>query len=80
MKVVKYYLAHDVKIINFKDNSGMNGFHYACAYGRNSILELLLNKPHGIEFDAKDNDGKNGLMWACLRGHDDTVRLILQNI
>src|SRR6266700_967011 len=54
----------------------LEGFLYACGYGRNSVVELLLEK-NSVDLAAHRGDGQTGLHWASIGGHPDTVKLLL---
>lgn len=54
----------------------MDGFTWACEFGRNSVIEFLLD--HGIKVDAKLKRRETGLHWAAYEGHADTTRLLLE--
>lgn len=54
----------------------IDGFTSACTFGRNSVIEFLLD--HGVEVNTKLNGGSTGLHWAAYEGHGDTVRLLLE--
>jgi ankyrin repeat protein len=49
-------------------------FVWACAYGRASVVELLLD--HGVDPAATDNHDMTGLQWAEANGHSDVVALL----
>jgi ankyrin repeat protein len=46
---------------------------WACAYGRSSVVELLLE--HGVDPSAQDGHGRTGLEWAAANGHTEVVEL-----
>jgi hypothetical protein len=52
-----------------------NGFLWACEYGRNSVVEFLLEK--GVDLRTRGNTGLTGLHWAVAGGQLDTIRLLL---
>ncbi|HEX4750323.1 MAG TPA: ankyrin repeat domain-containing protein [Bryobacteraceae bacterium] len=52
------------------------GFLWACEYGRNSVVEFLLNK--GVDLQAQANTGLTGLHWAVVGGQAKTVQLLLE--
>ncbi|HEY1336577.1 MAG TPA: ankyrin repeat domain-containing protein [Bryobacteraceae bacterium] len=54
----------------------IDGFTWACEFGRNSVIEFLLG--HGMNIDARLKGGETGLHWAAYEGHVDTVRLLLE--
>lgn len=48
---------------------------WACAYGRNTVVEFLLD--NGADLAAHREDGQTALHWAVIGGHPDTVKLLL---
>lgn len=54
----------------------IDGFIWACEFGRNSVVEFLLEK--GAAVDTKDKRGATGLHWAAYDGNADTVALLLE--
>lgn len=52
-----------------------SGFMWACEYGRNDVVALLLK--HGMDLHAKQITGLMGLHWAVVGGHLETVRMLL---
>ena len=51
------------------------GFLWACEYGRNDVLEFLLQR--GARLDSSANTGQTPLHWAVIGGHIDTINLLL---
>jgi ankyrin repeat protein len=51
------------------------GFLWACEYGRNDVVEFLLER--GVELDAQQNTGLTGLHWAIVGAQLETVKLLL---
>jgi hypothetical protein len=58
-------------------NHRRDAFLYACAYGRNSVVDFLLEK--GADLTAHRADGQTALHWAIVGGHLDTVKLLLRH-
>jgi hypothetical protein len=54
-----------------------DAFCWACEYGRNSVVEFLLEK--GADLAAHRADGQTALHWAVIGGHPDTVKLLLRH-
>jgi ankyrin repeat protein len=54
-----------------------DAFCWACEYGRNSTIELLLEK--GADIAAHRADGQTALHWAVIGGHPDTLKLLLRH-
>ncbi|HKX28207.1 MAG TPA: ankyrin repeat domain-containing protein [Blastocatellia bacterium] len=55
----------------------MDGFARACAFGRISVIDFLLQT--GMEVDAKlRHEGQTGLHWAAYGGHVEAVKLLLE--
>jgi ankyrin repeat protein len=51
------------------------GLVYACGYGRNKVVEFLLDK--GVDLAAQNRSGQTGLHMAVVGGHLETVKLLL---
>lgn len=51
------------------------GLFWACEYGRNDVVELLLQK--GVSLAARSPDGQSPLHWAVIGGQTETVKLLL---
>jgi len=54
-----------------------DAFLYACAYGRNTTTEFLLEK--GADLNTHRADGQTALHWAAIGGHPDTIKLLLRH-
>jgi hypothetical protein len=53
------------------------GFLYACQFGRNEMVEFLLER--GMDPAAQDSNGQTGLHWAAIGRQVDTVNLLLRH-
>jgi hypothetical protein len=53
------------------------GFLWACEYGRNEVVEFLLNR--GVDLFAQQNTGLTGLHWAVAGGQLETIKLLLEH-
>ena len=51
------------------------GFMWACEYGRDGVVDFLLQK--GVDLLAQANTGQTGLHWAVIGGQVETIRLLL---
>ena len=51
------------------------GFLWACEYGRNEVVEFLLQ--YGASLESQANTGQTPLHWAVIGGHEDTIKLLL---
>jgi len=58
-------------------NHQRDAFLYACAYGRDNVVEFLLEK--GADLTAHRADGQTALHWAIIGGQLDTVKLLLRH-
>jgi len=55
----------------------IDGFAWACEFGRANVVDLLLRR--GVKIDARlKHNGQTGLHWAAHGGHVDTVKLLLE--
>ncbi len=52
------------------------GFLWACEYGRNNVVEFLLQR--GVDLLAQANTGETGLHWAVIGGQVHTIKLLLK--
>jgi ankyrin repeat protein len=52
-------------------------FLWACEYGRNSVVELLLES--GVPVQTQADTGQTALHWAVIGGHADTITLLLDH-
>jgi ankyrin repeat protein len=48
---------------------------WACEYGRNAVVEFLLQR--GVSLESQANTGQTALHWAVIGGHEDTIKLLL---
>ena len=61
----------------FTPKQMVDGFTWACEFGRTSVVDFLLRQ--GIGAGAKlPHHGATGLHWAAYEGHSDTVALLLE--
>jgi hypothetical protein len=51
------------------------GFLWACEYGRNEVLDFLLQR--GASLESRANTGQTALHWAVIGGRKDTIKLLL---
>lgn len=54
-----------------------SAFSYACAWGRNNVVEFLLEKD--VDLTSHGNDGQTGLHWAAIGGQLETIKLLLKH-
>ena len=64
--------------LNAKANYGSPAFHYACRYGRTSIVEMMINNSESLKLDltARNKYGETGFQLAQDWGRTDVVNLI----
>jgi hypothetical protein len=51
------------------------GFLWACEYGRNNVVEFLLQR--GVDLLTQADTGESGLHWAVIGGQLDTIKMLL---
>jgi ankyrin repeat protein len=77
LDVVQSFFDDDGKLKGNATKAQMEaGFQWACEYGRNDVVEFLLD--HGMDLQAGENIDETGLHWAAIGGHVDTIELLLQ--
>jgi hypothetical protein len=52
-----------------------SGFMWACGYGRNHVVEFLLQ--NGFDLRTQDDDRQTGAHWAAIGGQLETIKLLL---
>jgi ankyrin repeat protein len=53
------------------------GFCFACGYGRNDVIEFLLER--GVDIHAGESIDQTGLHWAVFSAQIDTIKLLLKH-
>ncbi len=77
LDVVQSFFNHDGGLRADATKAQMeNGFLWACEYGRNSVVEFLLDR--GVDLRAKGDTGLTGLHWSIVGSQLDTIRLLLE--
>jgi ankyrin repeat protein len=75
--VVKGYFNEDgTRKAKTSQKQVQRAFLYACNWGRNNVIEFLLDK--GIDLEDGGEGGQTGLHCAAIGGHIDTVKLLLK--
>ena len=76
LEVVKSFFYEDGRLKPTVGRSQMDrGFLWACEYGRNHIVELLLQK--GADLASQANTGMTALHWAVIGGQLETIKLLI---
>ena len=68
----------DVNVNWVRESSGWTPLQRACAFGRDSIVAILLAHPD-IDTNSKDESRKTPFYQACFHGHTSCVRLLLKD-
>ena len=65
--------------INFVDDQGRTALHYACYYGDELMVKVLLQHfiKNGIDVNATDNNGRTPLHHAVRSGHLKVTRKVI---
>jgi ankyrin repeat protein len=61
------------------------GFLWACEYGRNDVIDFLLQRRRivegvsgtNIDMEAQAGTGQTGLHWAVIGGQCETIKLLI---
>ena len=76
LDVVKSFFAEDGSLKANATKAQMeSGFLWACEYGRNDVVDFLIQK--GIDLRTMANTGLTGLHWAVVGGQLVTIKLLL---
>ena len=76
LDVVKSYLGADGTLKSNATRMDMQrGFLWACEYGKNEVVEYLLDR--GASLTDQAGTGETGLHWAAVGGQVATIRLLL---
>ena len=64
--------------LNSKSNDGWTAFHFACAYDKINIVEMMIDNAKSFKLDLliKDNNGRTGFQCAKDCGSTDVVKII----
>ena len=62
--------------VDFRDEDGATALHYAAAFNRRKVAELLLER--GAQIDARDADDRTPLHLSAFGGCADTTLLLLE--
>ncbi len=73
LDLVKTFCDHGVQV---SQQSRERALLWASEYGRNSVVEFLLDR--GIAIQAQANTGQTALHWAVIGGQIETVKLLLR--
>jgi hypothetical protein len=77
LDLVASFFNHDGSLRTNATKTQMEaGFLWACEYGRNDVVDFLLQR--GMDLSAQANTGMTGLHWAVVGGHIETVKLLVQ--
>lgn len=76
LDAVQTFFNEDGTLRNATNAQMESGFAWACEYGRNDVVEFLLNRGVGLRAGEKTN--QTGLHWAVIGGALETVNLLLK--
>jgi ankyrin repeat protein len=77
LDVVKSFFSQDRSLKpNGTEEQMQRGFLWACEFGRNDVVEFLLEK--GANLRGQADTGETGLHWAVVGGHLPTIKLLLE--
>jgi len=76
LDVVQHFVASDGTLRHGATPRQLaEGLRYACGYGRDEVVRLLLAA--GVEPDLRGDDGVTALHWAAIGGKPELVELLL---
>jgi hypothetical protein len=76
IEMVKRFFTSDGALTSSATRPEMErGFLWACEYGRDEVIDFLLN--NGVDINARADTGQTGLHWAIIGGQLETTQLLL---
>ncbi|KIK95716.1 hypothetical protein PAXRUDRAFT_776560, partial [Paxillus rubicundulus Ve08.2h10] len=76
MSTLSSYFCRRGADVNVQDNESWTPLHFACAWGHNNIIELLLQE--GADKNAQDSDSDTPLHFSSMEGYLDVTKLHLE--
>jgi len=76
LDVVKTFFSESGALTKATASQRDRAFLWSCEYGRNHIVDFLLQR--GVPIQSQANTGQPPLHWAVIGGHEDTITLLLQ--
>jgi hypothetical protein len=76
LDVVKSFLNDDGSLKNATQAQMESGFGWACEYGRNDVVEFLLDQR--VDLRAGEKTNQTGLHWAVIGRQLETVNLLIK--
>lgn len=76
LDAVQAFFNEDGSLRNATNAQMEAGFGWACEYGRNDVVEFLLDR--GVELRVGEKTNQTGLHWAVIGGGLETVNLLLK--
>ena len=77
LDVVKTFFNEEGNLKNATTLQMHRGFLWAAEYGRNAVVEFLLDR--GVPVDTQATTGQTALHWAVIGAHVSTVKLLLSH-
>jgi ankyrin repeat protein len=78
LDIAKSFFSQDGSLKpNGTEQQMQRGFLWACEFGRNDVVEFLLEK--GANLRGQADTGETGLHWAVVGGHLPTIKLLLEH-
>ena len=74
--MVQTFFSDDGTLTNATNAQMESGFGWACEYGRNDVVDFLLDR--GVDLRAGEKTNQTGLHWAGIGGELETVNLLLK--
>lgn len=78
-KIGKLLLANGAKV-GLRDKHGLNSLHYACKYGREQLVSLMMEEAHTFDPNTADKDGNTALHYAAKSGNFVVLNLLIKTL
>lgn len=78
-KIAKLLLQNEGKV-GLKDKKGMTALSYACKFGREQLVGLMIDEAHTFDPNSSDTEGNTALHYAASSGNFVVLNLLIKTL
>ncbi|XP_031555781.1 uncharacterized protein LOC116307786 [Actinia tenebrosa] len=78
-KIAKLLLQNGAKV-SLRDKTGMTALSYACKFGHEQLVGLMINEAHTFDLNSPDNEGNTALHYAASSGNFVVLNLLIKTL